>query len=119
MEIIKSLKDFPNDLLSDFFDHMDSLRFDTKGGYPCEWCRVFGAIVVADVNHDDAPDLTVSKNFKEFMKNYSYWFEEGLELNGVVVFSEGEKCLKVFQKSECIENDDGEWMPIIRVATTA
>jgi len=108
MKTIKSLKDIPDDLLSSFFDHMDSLRYDIQGGYPCEWQRVSGAIVVADVDHDDAPDLTVSKNFKEFMDNYSCWFEEGLRLGDVVVFSKNGKFLEVFTQEEWDLSNEGE-----------
>jgi hypothetical protein len=60
----------------------DSGRLDAQGGYPSQWTIFANHIIIATVDHNEAPDLTI-EYLPEWIQDNWYWiaedYEEGLK----------------------------------------
>ena len=55
-------------------ERMDASRLDCQGGYPSEWVFRGQDIIIASINHNGAPTLTV-ETVAEFVRENSEWLE--------------------------------------------
>ena len=83
---MKHIKHLTNAMIDAIIEADDQSRYAVQGGYPSVWQRVGGNIVVASVDHDDAPTLDVYTSDGAFLTSNGHELEDdGIDFDSGVL----------------------------------
>ena len=62
-----------DEMVAEIIEVCDGGRFDTQGGYPSDWTIWHSRVILATVDHDDAPTLEITP-IDEFIADHAWVF---------------------------------------------